>query len=167
MSALSTPKALETKDIFGLVLLVVCCIKKSETMENPLQSSAYVKRLTREIEEIEARMAELTQEKIALKRQLVKAHWEENALKDVSRKNSGTRIMSEERILEALHRAEKPLSNDTLFSEAKKVNFELKPTTFRTYLLRLKDKGKIKSVRRGFWSIGDKDERFQPSPPSI
>ncbi len=123
-------------------------------MENGLQSSAYVRRLQREIEEIEARIAELTEEKHALKRQLVKAHWEENALKDVSRKNSGTRIMVEERILDALRHANAPLNNATLFATAKRANFELKPVTFRTYLKRLKERGEIQSVGRGAWMIG-------------
>lgn len=147
------PKRLECHSFFKHTELIDCCKIKNETVENGLQSSAYVRRLQREIEEIEARIAELTDEKLALKRQLVKAHWEENALRDVSRKNSGTRIMVEERILDALRHARGPLSNTALFETAKRANFELKPVTFRTYLKRLKEKGAIQSVGRGAWML--------------
>lgn len=125
-------------------------------MQNTAEASAYVRRLMREIEEIDTRISELNQEKAALQRQLTKAHWEASALKDVSRKNSGTRIMVEQRILDALRNAQKPLNNDALFSAAKRANFDLKPTTFRTYLLRLKEKGNIKPAgRRGLWTLAD------------
>lgn len=125
-------------------------------MQDTAQASAYVRRLMREIEEIDTRISELSQEKSALQRQLTKAHWEASALKDVSRKNSGTRIMVEQRILDALRDAQKPLNSDALFSAAKRANFDLKPTTFRTYLLRLKEKGNIKPAgRRGLWALAD------------
>lgn len=125
-------------------------------MNDSLQASAYVRRLMREIEGIEARISELSQERAALQRQLTKAHWEASALKDVSRKNSGTRIMVEQRILDALRENPTPLNNDALFSAAKKANYELKPTTFRTYLLRLKEKGSIRPAgKRGFWVLAN------------
>ncbi len=133
-------------------------------MSEGLQSSAYVRRLSREIEEIEARISELTAEKQALMRQLIKARWEESALKDVSRKNSGTRIMVEERILDALRASHDPLDNTHLFEAAKKANFELKPTTFRTYLIRLKEKNQIVSVGRGLWRIPDDTSNQTPIP---
>lgn len=132
-------------------------------MQDVAQASAYVRRLMREIEEIDARIAELNHERVALQRQLTKAHWEASALKDVSRKNSGTRIMVEQRILDALRSAQKPLNSGTLFSAAKRANFELKPTTFRTYLLRLKEKGRIKPAgKRGLWALAD-DQGSQTS----
>lgn len=125
-------------------------------MSDQLRASPYVRRLSREIEEIEARIAELTAEKLALQRQLTKAHWESNALHDVSRKNSGTRIMVEQRVLEALRTAVAPLGNKALFAEARKANFDLKPTTFRTYLLRLSEKGMIQHAeKRGLWRLSN------------
>jgi len=118
----------------------------------------------REIEEIDTRIAELSQEKTALLRQLTKAHWEASALKDVSRKNSGTRIMVEQRILDALRDAQKPLNSDALFAAAKRANIDLKPTTFRTYLLRLKEKGSIKPAnKRGLWVSADDVSASRPS----
>ena len=132
-------------------------------MQDTAQASAYVRRLMREIEEIDVRIADLNQEKAALQRQLTKAHWEASALKDVSRKNSGTRIMVEQRILDALREAQKPLNSDALFSAARRANFDLKPTTFRTYLLRLKEKGNIKPAgRRGLWALSDDMPSSQP-----
>ena len=123
-------------------------------MSNPIRASAYVKRLAREIEEIQQRIAELTAEKHALERQLTKAHWEANALHDVSRKNSGTRIMVEQRIIEALESSKSPLGNNELFVAAKKANIDLKPTTFRTYLARMNERGIITHAGgRGRWSL--------------
>jgi len=117
----------------------------------------------REIEEIDLRIAELSQEKTALQRQLTKAHWEASALKDVSRKNSGTRIMVEQRILDALRDAQKPLNSDALFAAAKRANIDLKPTTFRTYLLRLKEKGSIRPTnKRGLWILADDVSASRP-----
>ncbi|HRC44551.1 MAG TPA: hypothetical protein PLT27_10885 [Nitrospira sp.] len=123
-------------------------------MSNPIRASAYVQRLSREIEEIQQRIAELTAERHALERQLTKAHWEASALHDVSRKNSGTRIMVEQRIIEALENAKSPLGNSELFTAAKKANIDLKPTTFRTYLGRMNERGIITHAgERGQWML--------------
>ena len=113
----------------------------------------YERRLMREIEAVEARIAELTQEKYALQRQLQKARWENHSLRDVNRKNSANRVMVEERVLSLLHGAEKPLHNSKLLSAAKLANFDLNPSTFRTYLRRLKEKGLIENTRRGYWKL--------------
>lgn len=113
----------------------------------------YAKRLMREIEEIDRRMDELRQEKHALERQLINARWETHALRDANRKNSAVRVLVEERILGALREATNPLSNTDLFRIARMANRELKETTFRTYLFRLKEKGLIESPLRGRWKI--------------
>jgi len=115
--------------------------------------SYYERRLIREIEELEKRIKELTQEQQALKRQLVKARWENDSLKDVSRKNSANRVMIENRVLEALRGSSKACSTATLYREGLRANFELKENTFRTYLYRMKEKGLVRSVGRGLWRI--------------
>ncbi len=107
----------------------------------------------REIEELERRIKELTQEQHALKRQLVKARWENDSLKDVSRKNSANRVMIENRVLEALKGSPKACSTGVLYKEGLRANFELKENTFRTYLYRMKEKGLIRSVGRGLWRL--------------
>lgn len=127
------------------------CSKVSEA------TNSYEKRLIREIEALEMRISEFREEQLALKRQLLKARQEARALQDVSRKNSANRVMVEERILAALQASEKSVSNNKLFEAARIANFELKPNTFRTYLLRLKEKGLIENPQRGRWRLVKKD----------
>ncbi|MCK0197392.1 hypothetical protein MWN34_10755 [Ancylobacter sp. 6x-1] len=125
--------------------------------------SYYERRLQREIEQIDVRIRELTQEKSALQRQLLKARQEASGLSEVSRRNSVMRIMIENRVLDALRSANKPLSSYELFQNARYANFELKENTFRTYLHRLKQRGLIASAGQpGRWrAIAP-----QPSPTS-
>lgn len=111
----------------------------------------YERRLMREIEDIELRMKELSDERDALRRQLIKARWDNHHLRDVNRKNSAGRVMIEQRVLSALEQASKPLTSRQLFEIARLANFELKENTFRTHLHRMKAKGLIRSVGRGRW----------------
>ncbi|MDI3338002.1 hypothetical protein QKW60_16460 [Defluviimonas aestuarii] len=120
------------------------------------ERSYYETRLIREIEEIDARIMELRREQDALKRQLMKARWENNALRDVTRKNSANRVMVEQRILDELGEASKSLSTSALYKVAVLANFELKANTFRTHLHRLKERGMIESPRRGYWKLSDR-----------
>lgn len=122
-------------------------------MNNAL-STYFEQRLQREIEEIDTRIRDLTAEKLALQRQLMKARREVSGLTDVNRKNSVTRIMIENRVLDALRNSPKPLGSKALLMEAMHVDFQLKATTFRTHLHRLKEKGVIASAgQRGFWKL--------------
>jgi SMC interacting uncharacterized protein involved in chromosome segregation len=111
----------------------------------------YEQRLIREIEEIELKLKELTAERDALRRQLIKARWETHQLRDVNRKNSASRVMIEQRVLSALDQTPKPMTSSQLFSVARLANFELKENTFRTHLHRMKERGMILSVSRGKW----------------
>jgi len=123
---------------------------------NMATSSAYALRLMQEIEEINLRINDLNNEKAALQRQLQKAYGEANALQDVSRKNSGTRVMVEHKILGALQNSQVPLNNKKLFIEAMRANIHIKPATFRTYLARLQEKGKIQNAgKRGLWKLSE------------
>ena len=110
------------------------------------------------------RIAALRQEQDALKRQLIKARWETHALRDVNRKNSAPRVLVEERVLATLRREGKAMHNGKLFMEARLVNFELIPSTFRTYLHRMKEKGLIMSRRRGYWEVATSSGGNTPSP---
>jgi hypothetical protein len=111
----------------------------------------YEQRLTREIEEIELKLKELTTERDALRRQLIKARWETHQLRDVNRKNSASRVLVEQRVISSLDQSSKPMTSGQLFSVARLANFELKANTFRTHLHRMKEKGMIESVSRGKW----------------
>jgi hypothetical protein len=114
-----------------------------------------------EIEELEKRIKELTQEQFALKRQLMKARLKDSSLKDVSRKNSANRVMIESRVLETLSGRSKACSTAALYREGLRVNFELKENTFRINLHRMKEKGLIRSVGRGLWRLPEA-EKNQP-----
>jgi hypothetical protein len=120
--------------------------------------SYYENRLMREIEEIDSRIKELTEEKSALSRQLMKARWENDSIKDVSRKNSVNRVMIEQRVLDALKASSKACSTSILYKEALKANFELKENTFRTYLHRMKEKGLIMNIGRARWLLPNEDK---------
>lgn len=122
------------------------------------QSNYYERRLMREVEEIDARIKELTDEKFALLRQLKKARWENESLRDVHRKNSGNRVLAENKVLEALQNSSRAISTAKLYKEALQANFELRESTFRTYLHRMKGKGLIVSVGRGVWKLPPKEE---------
>ena len=116
--------------------------------------SYFETRLQREIAEIEARLRELTQEKRALERQLMKARRDNADLSDVNRKNSVNRVLIERRVLDALKRAGKPLLSRDLHREAQYVNFDLKENTFRTILHRMKLKALIApAYRPGMWRL--------------
>lgn len=121
-------------------------------MNDPYQNY-YEHRLIREIEDLDLRIKDLTQEQDALKRQLGKARRENLVLKDVSRKNSATRVMIENRVLQALKQSSRACSSTVLYKEGLRANFELKENTFRTYLYRMKEKGLIRSVGRGLWRL--------------
>jgi len=113
--------------------------------------SYYERRLQQEIEAIELKLKELTAERDALKRQLIKARWENHHLRDVNRKNSASRVMVEQRVLSALEQATKSMTSSQLFEVGRLANFELKENTFRTQLHRMKEKGLIENVSRGRW----------------
>lgn len=121
--------------------------------------SYYERRLMRAVEEVDARIKELQDEKNALLRQLRAARWESDSLKDVNRKNSGTRVMVERRVLDALQASKKPVSSDALYREALKANFELKDTTFRTHLHRMKAKGLLESAGWGLWRLPQVEDK--------
>ncbi|MDB5478821.1 MAG: hypothetical protein JWM96_1316 [Alphaproteobacteria bacterium] len=115
-------------------------------------------RLLREIEQIEKKIKELTSEKSALQRLLMKYRSEKIAFRDVNRKNSVNRVMIENKITEALRLARKPLRTDALYSLARQIDFQLKANTFRTHLHRMKAKNLIQaSGRRGLWLLPNID----------
>ncbi|KTR06458.1 hypothetical protein NS365_07465 [Aureimonas ureilytica] len=122
-------------------------------MEKALSSAAYERRLQQEIESLNGRISELTAEKRALERQLIKARQEMSGVHDVNRKNSVNRVMIERRVVDALT-AKSPMSSEELYAQAKMVTFDLKASTFRTHLHRLKLKGVIETARvRGRWQL--------------
>lgn len=115
--------------------------------------STYEARLMHELEAIESRIRDLELERAALRRQLMKARWESSSLRDVSRKNSASRVMVEQRVLAELEGATRPVPLARLFEAARHANYDLQQNTFRTYLHRLKEKGLIENPVRGAWRL--------------
>jgi predicted nuclease with TOPRIM domain len=115
--------------------------------------SYFEKRLTREVEEIEERIKELKEEKSNLLRQIAKAHAERTGIQSVTRKNSLHRVLAENSVVELLkNNGRAPTAK--LFHNAQLTNFDLKETTFRTYLHRMKKKNIIKTSRAvGYWEL--------------
>jgi septal ring factor EnvC (AmiA/AmiB activator) len=114
----------------------------------------FEKRLTRELEDIEAQIRELEDERRALSRQLAKARAEREGLKFTTRKNSANRVLAENAVLQALRDTTKPLSTQELYRQARLTNYDLKETTFRSYLHRMKKRGDIRTAGHvGRWEI--------------
>lgn len=110
-------------------------------------------RLLAELADIDRRIADLTSDRRAIERLLLKARRSAMAGKDVSRKNSLGRILVERTVLATLGETEQPRRGVELFRIARGVDYELKDVTFRSYLHRMKQKGLIENPRRlpGWW----------------
>ena len=118
----------------------------------------FEKRLGRELEDIETRIKELEEERRALSIQLAKARAEREGLKFTTRKNSTNRVLAENAVLEALREAKKPLSTQELYLKARLTNYNLKETTFRSYLHRMKNRGDLQTAGHvGRWKISSSD----------
>jgi len=125
-------------------------------MDNNL--TYFEKRLSHELEDIEARIRELEDERRALSRQLAKARAEREGLKFTTRKNSANRVLAENAVLQALRDTTKPLSTQELYRQARLTNYDLKETTFRSYLHRMKKRDDIRTAGHvGRWEIAKSD----------
>lgn len=99
--------------------------------------------ITRQILEIDNKLKELTSERSALERLLLRARQDEAQAREPIRRNSVNRVLVENRILEALRKSSSPVSNRDLLNAARAVVYDLKDTTFRSHIKRMKDGGKI------------------------
>lgn len=126
-------------------------------MTSPDDSTVEAK-LFKQIEEIDHRLAELHAEKSALQRLLLKVRRENVAAHDVARKNSFNRILIENKILETLGDVGGTVSSRNLLRLARGVIYDLKESTFRSYLHRMKARGLIQpsGTSRGFWMLPNK-----------
>jgi alkylation response protein AidB-like acyl-CoA dehydrogenase len=112
--------------------------------------------LLSELARIERAIAALGAERNALQRALTRARQRRFGNLTVTRRNSHTRILAENEILEALRAAEDhTLSTRQLQKTARTINPEIKPATFRSHLHRMKKRGLIiqKSGRHGIWTL--------------
>lgn len=121
--------------------------------------SFFEKRLTAELEAIELRISELQRERHILRRQVAKAAAEREGLQFTTRKNSMNRVLAENSVIATLRRRGVPVKTKELYINARSTNYDLKETTFRSYLHRMKNAGIIKTVKHaGQWGLTD-DER--------
>ena len=97
----------------------------------------------RKISEIDNRIKELKSERAALERLLLDARRENVQNREAVRRNSTSRILVENSILKTLKRSNLPVSNRDLYLNARAVVYNLKDSTFRSHIKRMKDAGKI------------------------
>lgn len=111
--------------------------------------------LLAQIESVEQQIAQLQVQRDTLRELLLRARRENVALRDVTRKNSFDRILIENRVMNLLRSALRPVPTQRLYWSALEISPRLRNTTFRSHLHRLKTKGLIKSEAHGEWSITD------------
>lgn len=107
-----------------------------------------------EIETIEAYIKELTVKRDLLQAQLLGSRSIDMGISDVNRKNSAIRIMVESIVVDALKTSNGALRSAELLEISRKIDHDLKGSTFRTYLHRMKVKGIIcQADRVGYWRL--------------
>lgn len=111
----------------------------SKSMSTPYLENS----ITRQILEIDNKLKELTSERRALERLLLRARQDEAQAREPIRRNSVNRVLVENRILEALRKSSSPVSNRDLLNAARAAVYNLKETTFRSHIKRMKDAEKI------------------------
>ena len=113
------------------------------------------KKILLEIADLERRIRELQAEKLNYERMLLKARQQNALVKrvDVSRKNSVSRILVENSVLESLKETNRIRKTGVLYRDARLIVGTLKEATFRTILHRMKHRGLISSVSDGKWQI--------------
>lgn len=99
--------------------------------------------LDQEIEEIDRRIRELRAERDALARIRMRAELYPASARRVSRKNSLNREMVEGRILAALGEIGRPIGSKELYQKIDTLHIDMKPSTFRSHLARMKEKGLV------------------------
>ncbi|MES0864831.1 hypothetical protein ABLN87_20970 [Ruegeria sp. SCPT10] len=110
--------------------------------------------ITQQIQEIDSKIKSLQSERLALERLLLRARRDEAQAREPIRSNSVNRVLVENRILETLRQSKSPVSNRDLLWAARSAVFDLKDSTFRSHIKRMKDGGKI--VARGKrWVLPD------------
>lgn len=128
--------------------------------ESPAQSRL-ISKLNAEIRAIDLRITELMAERDALRRILDRTKSELFTAAQTTRKNSFSKLVVEQEILQALRRLAVPVSSADLLAQARTVRYDLRPATFRSHLHRLKAKGLIEGApggRRGYWRLTSRDE---------
>jgi hypothetical protein len=112
----------------------------------------YEARLARDIQDLETEISRLYEAKLVLQRLLGEARRRERSGPVVKRRNSADRVMIETAIRRALYGKQSVRSRD-IYDQVKKVSHDLKHSTFRSHLHRMKEKGLILQHGRGSWKL--------------
>jgi hypothetical protein len=99
--------------------------------------------IAKRMADIDNKIKDLSGEKAALERLLLNARRENVQNKEAVRRNSTSRILVENSILKTLRRSTSAASNKDLYFNAKATVYNLKDSTFRSHIKRMKDAGKI------------------------
>lgn len=112
-------------------------------------------RILSELAEAESKIRELTLYRDALQRFLAEVRKDGMATREVTRKNSYSRIAVENKIISELKEVGKPMSARLLLIAARQIHYGLKAATFRSYMHRMKERGLVSNVatRRGHWTL--------------
>jgi hypothetical protein len=111
-------------------------------------------RLLYEIKEVKRRIEESQVELRTLERLLVRVRGQNLGNQDVTRKNSINRLLVEKAILDNLAlRISRQVPLSRLLEAARSIIPDLKESTFRSHLNRLKLRGMISSPKHGKWQI--------------
>lgn len=139
--------------------------KESETSMSKPSDTSFEERLVAEISAIDQRVSELMAEKAALTRQLLKAREQRTALRDVTRINSGQRVIVEQSILGFLEQRGRESSPTEILDYVRKTAVhDLNDNTLRTYLWRMREKGILTNPKRGSWTVARVGHDESPNP---
>jgi hypothetical protein len=108
-----------------------------------------------QITSIEREIAKLEGERETLRDLLVRVRRENSTLRDVTRKNSVDRILIENRVMNLLRAASKPIPTNRRWWAAQEINPRLTNTTFRSHLHQLKSKQRTDPIRNARLLVGN------------
>lgn len=107
--------------------------------------------LLSQLKDYEQQISELQAAKAATLRQLEKVRTSGSSSRDVTRRNSYRRILSERHVLDTLNASNGGLTTKRLVKEIRTVYPDMPEVTARVQLTRMRDKGLIQSPSRGKW----------------
>jgi hypothetical protein len=124
-------------------------------MQENQDTSSVERRLIAELTDLERKIGEMVRERESIQRILLRLRAQNAVIRrtDVTRKNSGERILIETSILETIQNAKKAVPTHRLYSTAQSIVYHLKENTFRSHLHRMKKRGLIKNKRPGEWEM--------------
>ena len=112
----------------------------------------YEARLQHDMQEIEFEIKRLQDAKQVLQRLLMEVRKRDGLTPAIKRRNSVDRIMIETAVRRSLY-GKAAVKSRNIYEEVKKVSPDLKHSTFRSHLHRMKEKGIILQHGRGEWKL--------------